>query len=199
MFQSYANQNQTTPTFKTKRLLLEPFTFDATKALNQEEDEEWETIEELAGDAKVAMTTQFIPHPYPTGASKSWIASQQKAWSTGTDMTLAIKLIEQGPTKSKIIGVISIMSDIYNGTNILKLGYWIGSPYWNNGYATEASLVIVDFVFNTLNISCLWASCMSHNIGSERVFQKIGMKYQYSQPLVIRGQPIDCKFYNITK
>lgn len=29
----------------------------------------------------------------------------------------------------------------------VELGYWIGVPYWGNGYATEASRALVDYGF----------------------------------------------------
>ncbi len=32
---------------------------------------------------------------------------------------------------------------------ILEMGYWLGEPYWNKGYATEAAHALIDMAFRT--------------------------------------------------
>jgi ribosomal-protein-alanine N-acetyltransferase len=55
------------------------------------------------------------------------------------------------------------------------LGYAYGKPAWGRGYATEASLAMVEMGFDILGLKRIWASCDPDNTGSARVLQKCGM------------------------
>jgi [ribosomal protein S5]-alanine N-acetyltransferase len=61
--------------------------------------------------------------------------------------------------------------DIYDG----GIGYWIGTPYWNKGYATEAVKKVLKFGFQKLGLETIWASCKCKNKASVKVLEKIGM------------------------
>ena len=54
------------------------------------------------------------------------------------------------------------------------LGYWIGLPYANQGYMTEAASLVCDFAFDTLGLHRVEASCLPHNIPSKALLQKLG-------------------------
>lgn len=56
-----------------------------------------------------------------------------------------------------------------------EIWYKIHSDYWGNGIATEASRLILDFGFKTLNLHRIQAGCAVENIGSIKVLEKIGM------------------------
>ena len=66
------------------------------------------------------------------------------------------------------------------GENSAELGYWIAEEFWGNGFAFEASEVIVDRAFNELGVERIFASFKYGNIQSMRVLEKLGFKY-YSQ------------------
>ena len=59
-----------------------------------------------------------------------------------------------------------------------ELGYWIGQPYWNAGYCTEAAHAVVAYGFEGLKLHRIHASHMTRNPASGRVMQKIGMHYE---------------------
>jgi RimJ/RimL family protein N-acetyltransferase len=59
-----------------------------------------------------------------------------------------------------------------------EVGYWIGLPYWNQGYATEAAQRIVDFGFGQIGLNRIHAQHFASNPASGRVMQKIGMKHE---------------------
>ena len=61
-----------------------------------------------------------------------------------------------------------------------ELGYWIGVPYWGDGYATEASRALVDYGFGTLGLHRIFASHFANNPASARVLRKIGMRHEGS-------------------
>src|SRR5690606_1889586 len=38
-------------------------------------------------------------------------------------------------------------------SRLAELGYWIGVPYWNKGYTTEAARALLEYGFNTLGLN----------------------------------------------
>ena len=56
-----------------------------------------------------------------------------------------------------------------------ELGYWIGKPYWGQGYCTEAARATLDFGFEQLGLNRIFAHHFARNPASGRVMQKIGM------------------------
>ena len=116
------------PSLETARLLLRPFTLaDAP------------TVERLAGAYEVAHTTQNIPHPYPAGAAEEWIATHPDNFSAGSMVTFAIILREQ----AELCGATSLR--ITQRQHHAELGYWLGVPYWNRGYTTEAAMALLSY------------------------------------------------------
>ena len=61
-----------------------------------------------------------------------------------------------------------------------ELGYWIGKPYWNKGYCTEAARAVLEYGFNQLNLNRIFAHHVKRNPASGRVMQKIGMTHEGS-------------------
>ena len=58
-----------------------------------------------------------------------------------------------------------------------ELGYWIGEPYWNRGYCSEAAKSLVQFAFEKLAVKNIMAEHLSSNPASGRVMQKLGMQH----------------------
>jgi RimJ/RimL family protein N-acetyltransferase len=59
-----------------------------------------------------------------------------------------------------------------------ELGYWIGVPYWGNGYATEAAQAMLQYGFDVLKLHRVSASCMTHNPASGKILLKLGMRHE---------------------
>jgi len=49
--------------------------------------------------------------------------------------------------------------------------------YWNNGYATEASMGLLEYGFKTLSLNRIVSSAHVESTASGRVMEKIGMNY----------------------
>ena len=145
------------PVLETPRLVLRPF-----------ESRDAADVERLAGDWAVADTTQNIPHPYPPGGAVGWIATHPRIWTSGEGATFAI-VEREGDA---LVGGIGLAISALNAS--AELGYWIGVPYWNRGYASEASSAIVAFGFG-LGLHRIQARHLTRNPASGRVMQKIGM------------------------
>ncbi len=149
------------PVLTTKRLLLRPF-----------EISDAATVQKLAGDPKIYEMTTNIPHPYQGGMAETWIKSRLEEFQKGNGVFLGITLI----SSNELIGCISLGANPAH--NRAELGYWIGVPYWNKGYCTEAAREIAKYGFNTLGYQKITSSHLEKNPMSGKVMQKIGMKQE---------------------
>jgi len=57
------------------------------------------------------------------------------------------------------------------------IGFRFLPEYWNKGIATEASLEIIKYGFEKLNVKRIIGIAMPDNIGSCKVLEKIGLKF----------------------
>ena len=64
----------------------------------------------------------------------------------------------------------------YLGDDALELGYWIGRPFWGNGYMPEALNAVLAYAFDTLHKAAVWGGHYTENAQSGRVMAKCGMK-----------------------
>lgn len=144
---------------ETPRLRLRPFTMsDASDVVR------------LAGEREIAATTRQVPHPYEPAQAQAWLASLPAVHERGEGLNFAITL----QTTSELIGSIGLILNRID--NHAELGYWIGKPYWDNGYATEAAGGVIDHAFLALKLHRIFAHHFSRNAASGRVMQKLGMK-----------------------
>ncbi len=168
-------------TLETPRLLLRPFGLDDALVVQQ-----------LAGAKEVASTTVNIPHPYEDGMAEEWIASHEPKWEEKSAIALAITTPDDG-----VVGAVSLQLSLSHKR--AELGYWVGVPYWNKGYATEASEALVGFGFSELDLNRIQSRHMARNPASGRVMQKIGMTIEGTlrQHMLVRDQFEDMVFYSI--
>lgn len=65
----------------------------------------------------------------------------------------------------------------YDLQNEIELGFRFHKKYWNNGYATEISLELLNWAKKYLSVPEIIAFVETENIASRRVLEKIGMHY----------------------
>jgi len=150
----------TMPTLHTSRLVLRPFVRSDAAA-----------VQRLAGAREVASTTLMIPHPYEDGMAETWIDGQAAAWESGEVLSLAIATEPDG-----LVGAIGLR--ITRQHQRAELGYWIGVPYWNRGYATEAASAVVAYGFTELGLHRVVGRHFPRNPASGRVLTKVGMTHE---------------------
>ena len=152
-------------------------------------------VQQLAGDQAIADTTQNIPHPYADGMAEEWIGTHKPGYENGSLATFAI-VLRDGP---KLIGAIGLTLD--RDVNKGELGYWIGKPYWNRGYATEAAVAAIAFGFDDLRLNRIRATHLTRNPSSGRVMEKAGMLLEGTacQEVMKWGKYEDLTIYGILR
>lgn len=57
------------------------------------------------------------------------------------------------------------------------LGYRLRKKYWGKGIATETAIESLNYGFEKLNVKEICAAADIHNIGSNKILKKIGLKF----------------------
>ena len=149
----------------------------------------------LAGDKAIAVTTLNIPHPYEDGMAEKWIGSHQDRFEKDIEIVFAITIKGSG----ELIGAIGLTLNLDHES--AELGYWVGKPFWDHGYCTEAAQAVLHYAFIELRLNRIHARHFSHNPASGRVMQKVGMKPEghFRQNVKKWGQFIDSEFYGVLR
>ena len=119
----------------------------------------------LAGEWEVVKYTARMPHPYTQADAETWIAAAHGP--EAAHRPFAIELRARGT----FIGAIGFVAETDGAPEI---GYWLGRPYWDQGYATEALKTLIDHAFGTLGLDRLAARAVLANRASHRVLEKCG-------------------------
>lgn len=137
---------------RTARLLLRPPT-----------EAEADAIAAYAGDIDIARMIRRIPHPYSRQDALDWLASMV---GNRGETSLAISL------SCSFIGACGFIFSPDRST--AEIGYWLGKPYWGNGYATEAAQALVRTGFERFGLAAITISHMVDNPASAHVIAKCG-------------------------
>lgn len=101
---------------------------------------------------------------------------------------------------NKLIGTCSLASWIPAQARA-ELGYALSKTYWGNGYMPEAVRPVLGFGFRMMQLNRIEARCITANLASARVMEKVGMKFEgiLRQHLFVKGSFHDLKIYSILK
>ena len=171
------------PTLHTERLELRQF-----------RHEDADQVQRLAGAKEIAQFTT-LPHPYKDGMAAAWIKQQHADFAAMRIVNFAIVR----RADDELIGSIGLtLSEAHQRG---ELGFWIGGPYWNNGYCTEAAHKVIEYGFKALNLHRIFALHYGRNAGSGKVLQKLGMQYEgtQSEHFLRFGVWEDSKLYGLLK
>ena len=127
-----------------------------------------------ANNKQVSDHILNIPYPYQEPDAVFRIRYVNEGFKTNSRYVFAIVLKET----NEFIGEISLHLD--DKKDVAQLAYWIGEPFWKNGFATEAVKAILKFGFETLNVDLIFATCDEKNLASTRVLEKNEMRKKRS-------------------
>ncbi|MBZ0301170.1 MAG: GNAT family N-acetyltransferase [Anaerolineae bacterium] len=129
-------------------------------------------LQALVSDRRIAETTLNIPYPYPESGAVDWITRVLERREQGqADCSFVILR----RSDNVLLGAIGIHPD---DAFQAEIGYWMGVPYWGQGYMTEAARRVIQFGFEALELNRIRAWYFTHNPASARVMQKAGMTFE---------------------
>src|SRR5262245_33496161 len=151
-------------------------------------------VARLAGDWEVARFTARIPHPYAREDARAWISASLDRLESGRSISLAIERAADG----EFVGGVGLEPD---GEGEARLGYWIGQPYWRQGYGGEAARTLLHFAFTSLRLVRVEATVLPENAPSLRILRRVGFVYvdsiEASAPA--RGAPQAVELHALTR
>lgn len=170
------------PAIETERLIL-----------SQLKEEDLPFVTEYLQDKIFSDVTSNIPYPYTGEHAKFWMKMSRESFENNTGYTFAVRNKE-----GQILGAIGLHD---RDDDKAELGYWMGKPFWNKGYITEAATALIDFGFNELQINKIYATYFLDNPASGRIMEKTGMEKEalLKQHLKKDGKYIDVMMYSILK
>lgn len=148
-----------------------------------------------AADPEVVRYTSWEPHRSIEN-SHAFLVSVIAAYEAGDVANWGI----EHRAERRLIGTCGyIWWNISNAS--AEIGYALSRAYWNQGLMTEAAQAVVDFGFREMGLNRIEARCEVPNVGSARVMEKVGMRYEGTlrQVVFAKGQFRDLKLYAVLR
>jgi len=123
----------------------------------------------LLNNKNVSDWLVMVPYPYTKKDAKWWINHCKVVKRHNRDFLYAIENEEEH------VGGIGLHKRYEHSA---ELGYWLGEPCWGKGFMFEAINKILEFAFEDLKLTRVFAYVFEENIKSENVLLKTGFEYE---------------------
>lgn len=110
--------------------------------------------------------------PFSDEEVNGWLERQTgryREWGYGL---WAVVLKQTG----EMIGQCGVTRQLWNGEEMLEVGYLFRHSHWHQGYATEAARACMEYAFDVLGASEVCSIIRDNNIPSQRVALRNGMR-----------------------
>ncbi len=148
--------------FETERLILRPW-----------EESDAESLYEYASDPAIGPIAGWPVH---TSVENSLEIIKNVL---AVPETYAICLKEDNKAIGSIGFHLNGFTDMTYKDDECELGYWIGKPFWGNGYTPEAVIELLRHGFEDLGMTTIWCGYYDGNTKSKRVQEKCGFIYHH--------------------
>lgn len=156
-------------------------------------DKDTDSLVANADNINIArFMTDGFPHPYTAENARAFITMATK------DVPVHIFAIE---VEGKAVGGIGIHPQADIMKKNAELGYWLGESYWGKGIITAAIKQMLDFAFNTYDITRIYARPFGNNAASQKVLQKAGftLEARIEKNIFKNGEFLDELIYAVRK
>jgi RimJ/RimL family protein N-acetyltransferase len=123
--------------------------------------------------------------PYSLADAESLIRRSHQAFDNGEAYVFAIVR----KSNADLVGYCDI--ELKPDTQEGEIAYWIGRPYWWQGYATEAAKCLVQFGFEALGLARIYAYVLKRNRRSAHVLEKAGLSLEATREKSARKDGVD--------
>ena len=172
------------PTLHTKSLILRKMTL-----------EDAEDLFEYASDPEVTRYVTWEPHKSVNDSINFLKSALQKYENK--------KVSEWGiiyKENNKFIGTCGYVLWV-PVHSLAEIGYALSREYWGRGLMTETVKEVIRFGFEKMNLNRVYARCFMENIGSQKVLEKAGMKFEgiLREQMFVKGLFRDMKIYSVLR
>jgi len=152
-----------------------------------------EAVTALCDNYNIYKNTLYLPYPYRLNDALTWIDKHYDNFME--DRLYEFAVTDKGT--GEIFGAIALSNN--KAFNHGEIAYWIGEPYWGNGYATEAAKSILQFAFDDKKLHKVFARCFPSNLASASVIEKIGMRKEgtLNDHVIKDGKYVDLIYYGM--
>jgi RimJ/RimL family protein N-acetyltransferase len=144
---------------------MSPITTERLK-LRPLEPDDAQAIANLVGNWNVARWLSQVPFPYALADADAFIVHARTGAPADVGTVAAITRDDQ------LLGLVSI-EPRHRG---MELGYWLGEPFWGNGYMSEAAAALVSAFFSLTRADQLQSGYFDGNHASARILTKLGFE-----------------------
>ena len=139
-----------------------------------------EAIHEYGSDPDVARYADW-PIRTEIGAVIGSLRERSEHWSEGPELSWVVTIA----SADRAIGGVSCRIEGHSA----EVGFLMNRNHWGNGYATEATRAIIEWLFSLPSVSKVWATCDTENKASCRVLEKLGFKRECTlERAIVRPQ-----------
>lgn len=104
-----------------------------------------------------------------------FLRAVHKSYEQNTGVVWAIE------HEGRVVGSIALESMVFAmrawRLDRAELGFWLAPEQWNQGFMTEAAEAVMRCAFQTIGLHKVTVGCISENVASRRVIEKLGFRY----------------------
>jgi ribosomal-protein-alanine N-acetyltransferase len=167
---------------ETERLLLRPVCAD-----------DLPKVAALMADYDVAKNLSTAPHPYTLADAEAFYAKHSESRERGNAHVFVLIRKSDGTFIGK--------NGLHAKDGVVEMGYWLGKPYWNQGFGTEAARRVLAFGFEDLKLERIVAGWFGDNPASGRILSKLAFTATETieRNCLARGNTVRCNMMVVTR
>lgn len=127
-----------------------------------------EAVRAFADDAECSWGGYGIPHPYTLEKAQQWIRETGAALDEEKKYALLLVRKDNGA----IVGDVMLNRDPTH--NVGDIGYLVGKEHRGEGLAYEATVELLRFAFEDIELHRVYATCWASNERSAHILEKLG-------------------------
>lgn len=131
------------------------------------EESDLPRIHDMFNDPDVLYFLEAVIFPEPHSGTRAWWEGSRNDPST---LNLAVESLA-----GELVGACGL-SGISEARRSATLGIWIGKPYWDRGFGTDAVRALCRFAFSEMNLQRIELHVHETNPRGRRAYERVGFK-----------------------
>jgi RimJ/RimL family protein N-acetyltransferase len=131
------------------------------------EEDDLPRLSEMFNDPEVLRFLESVTFPQSLAGTREW---WEHSRGDETTQNFAIETLA-----GELVGGCGLMG-ISARSRVGTLGIWIGQPFWNKGYGTDAVRTLCRFAFSEMNLHRVELQVHDTNPRGRRAYEKVGFK-----------------------